>query len=188
MLTASKLEQIIELENNLKGQYQKQLDAQAAEIAGHIDDKKRFIKKNEDLQEVIATQLKQITTLTTEATANKNMEQLNRELNNRSEKLQDEVAEMKKRVKALQKDLASEREELKALKQFDPAKMKKNLDAAKKKAAEKQAANDLMQKTLNKTKNEKAELELKVKELEAKLTELEPAEAETEEEKESVAA
>ena len=54
-------------------------------------------------------------------------------------------------------------------------------------AAEKQAATDLLQKSLSKTKNEKAELELKVKELEAKLAELEPAE-ETEEEKESVAA
>ena len=79
------------------------------------------------------------------------------------------------------------RAELAELKKFDPAKMKKNLDAAKKKAAEKQAATDLLQKSLSKTKNEKAELELKVKELEAKLAELEPAE-ETEEEKESVAA
>ena len=187
MLTASKLEQIIELENNLKDQYQVKLDAQASEMAGHIADKETFIKKNEEQQAVIAKQLEQITLLSKEATANKKVEQQNREITNRAEKLQEDFTEMKKRVKSLQKDLASEREELKALKQFDPAKMKKNLDAAKKKAAEKQAATDLLQKSLSKTKNEKAELELKVKELEAKLAELEPAE-ETEEEKESVAA
>ena len=182
MLTASKLEKIIELENNLKDQYQAKLDAQAAEIAGHIADKQSFIKKNEELQAAIAKQLEQITLLTREASANKHVEQQNRELTNRAEKLQDEVAEAKKRIKSLQKDLASEREELKALKQFDPARMKKNLDTAKKKAAEKQAAADLLQKTLNKTKSEKAELELKVKELETRLAQLDPAEETKEEE------
>jgi BMFP domain-containing protein YqiC len=51
--------------------------------------------------------------------------------------------------------------------------MKKNLDASKKKLAEKTAATDLLQKSLNKSKTENAELQHKVKELEARLAELE---------------
>ena len=83
--------------------------------------------------------------------------------------IQDEVASMKKRIKALQKDLAAEREQVSALKQFDAPRMKKNLDASKKKLAEKTKANDALQKSLNKTKGENAELKRKVEELEAKL-------------------
>jgi BMFP domain-containing protein YqiC len=54
--------------------------------------------------------------------------------------------------------------------------MKKNLDANKKKLAEKTAANDLLQKSLSKTKTEKAELQRQVQELETKLAEFEPSE------------
>ena len=79
-------------------------------------------------------------------------------------------------MKSLQKDLAQERGEISTLKQFDPAKMKKNLDANKKKLAEKSTANDLLQKSLNKSKTENAELQRKVKELEAKLALLEDTE------------
>jgi septal ring factor EnvC (AmiA/AmiB activator) len=198
MLTARKLEQIIELENNLKGQYQVKIDAQTAQIASLVKEREVeeavTLKVKEDQQAVIAKQLEQITTLSKEASASKRVEQLHRELTSRAEKMQNEITEQKKRVKSLQKDLATEREELKALKQFDPAKMKKNLDAAKKKAAEKQTANDLMQKTLSKTKTEKGELEQKVKELEEKLAafeeaeEVEKVEEETKEETEAVAA
>ena len=53
---------------------------------------------------------------------------------------------------------------------------RENLDASKKKLAEKTKANDDLQKLLSKTKNENAELQQKVKELEAKLAELEPVE------------
>jgi chromosome segregation ATPase len=176
MLTVNKLEKIIELENTLKAKYVVKLDALASEISGHIADKNSFIRKNEEKQAVIATQLKQITGLTTQATENKHLEQLNRELGSRAEKLQEEVAELKSRMKSLQKDIAKEREELKTLKQFDPAKMKKNLDAAKKKQVENQTANTLLQKSLNKTRNEKTELEQRVKELEARLAELEALE------------
>jgi septal ring factor EnvC (AmiA/AmiB activator) len=187
MLTASKLEQIIELENNLKGQYQVKIDAQTAQIASLVKEREVeeavTLKVKEDQQAVIAKQLEQITTLSKEASASKRVEQLHRELTSRAEKMQNEITEQKKRVKTLQKDLATEREELKALKQFDPAKMKKNLDAAKKKAAEKQTANDLMQKTLSKTKTEKGELEQKVKELEEKLAAFEEAEEAKEETK-----
>ena len=128
-------------------------------------------------------QLEQITTLSKESSANKRIEQLNRELHQRCENLQEEIATQKKRLKGLQKDLAQEREEIKTLKQFDPAKMKKNLDAGKKKLAERTAANDLLQKSLNKSKTEQAELQNQVKELEAKLAQLEtPEEAEQVEE------
>jgi len=178
MLTASKLERIMELEENLKSQYQAQLDAKSAEIAN-------LAKEKEEQQAVIAKQLETITDLSEKAQVNQRMEQLNREVTNRAEKMAEEVAELKKRMKTLQKDLAQEREELKVLKQFDPAKMKKNLDAAKKKAAEKTAAADLLQKTLNQAKKDKAELELKVKELEAKVAELAPAEEAAGEESEA---
>jgi uncharacterized metal-binding protein len=47
--------------------------------------------------------------------------------------------------------------------------MKKNLDANKKKLAEKANANDLLQKSVNRYKGENAELQRKVKELEAQL-------------------
>lgn len=167
MLTASKLEKIIELEDNLKTQYQAQLDAKTAEI-------ERLTKERDEQKAVIARQLETLTTLSSEGTASKRAEQLNRELTNRSGKLQDEVTELKKRVRTLQKDLAQEREEHKALKQFDPARMKKNLDENKKKLAERTSANELLQKSLSKTRTEKAELEKKVTELEARLAALEP--------------
>lgn len=178
MLTANKLEKIIELEDNLKSQYQEKLDAKCAEIAD-------LIKVKDDLQATIATQLETITDLSAKAGANQKVEQRNRELHNRCENLQEEIATQKVRLKAQQKDLAQEREEIKELKKFDPAKMKKNLDSSKKKLAEKTTANDLLQKNLNKARTEKAEQERKVTELEAKLAELEPVEEVEEEESEA---
>jgi len=162
MLNAKNLERVIELESKLRSEYQVQLDAKSAEVES-------FIKEKEEQQAVIAKQLEQIKTLSTEASTNKKIEQRNRELHQRCGNLQEELAAQKKRLKALQKDLAQERAEISTLKQFDPAKMKKNLDASKKKLAEKTVANDLLQRTLNKTKTEKVELQSKVEELEAKL-------------------
>jgi len=173
MLTAKNLERLIELENKLRAEYQVQLDAKSAEIDAKSAEIESGLQKQEEQKAVIAKQLEQITTLSSQASANKHTEQLNRELNQRSENLSEEVATQKKRIKTLQKDLAEERAELKALKQFDPVKMKKNLDATKKKSIEKAAAADLLQKSLNKSKTENIELQNKVKELEAKLAELE---------------
>ena len=107
---------------------------------------------------------------------NKEIEQLNRELHQRCENLQEEIATQKKRLKSLQKDLAEERAEIKTLKQFDPAKMKKNLDANKKKLAQKTTVTNLLQKSLNKSKTENAELQRKVEALEARLAQLEDTE------------
>jgi chromosome segregation ATPase len=173
MLTTKNLEKLIELETSLRAEYQVQLDAKSAEI-------ETGTQKQEEQKAVIARQLEQITTLSAEASSNKRMEQLNRELESRSEKLQEEVATQKGRIKALQKDLAEERAEIKTLKQLDAASLKKNLHANKKKLAEKTTANDLLQKSVNKYKSENAELQQKVKELEARLAELEPAEQEEE--------
>ena len=169
MLTANKLEKIIELEDNLRSEYQAKLDAKSAEVERL---KKELADQQERLQATIDRQLETITDLSEKATANQHVEQLNRELNNRSEKLQEEVATLKKRVKTLQKDLASERERVSTLTQYDPARMKKNLDANKKKLADKTAANESLQKSLSKTKGENADLQRKIQELESKLAEL----------------
>lgn len=169
MLTTKNLEKLMELEERLRTEYQEQIDAKSAEI-------ERSNKENEEQRATIARQLEQISSLSTEVSDNRRVEQLNRELHQRCENLKEEIETQKKRLKTLQKDLAAERAEIKTLKQYDPAKMKKNLDAGKKKLAEKTAANDLLQKSLNKTKNEKADLQRQVKELEARLAELEPAE------------
>ena len=169
MLTASKLEKIIELEDSLRSQYQDQLDAKSAEI-------ELGIKKQQEQQVVIEKQLAQLTAISAEGTANKRTEQLNRELTHRCEKLEDEVATQKKRIKGLQKDLAEDRAEIKALKQYDAAAMKKNLDASKKKLAEKTTANEMLQKSSSKAKAENVKLQQKVSELEARLAVLEPEE------------
>jgi chromosome segregation ATPase len=169
MLSTNNLEKLIELETNLRNQYQTQLDAKSAEINAGI-------KKQEEQKAVIARQLEQITTLSREASANKHVEQQLRELESRTANLQEEVATQKKRLKKLQNDLAEERAEIKILRQFDPARMKKNLDASKKKLAEKAAATDLLQKSVNRYKSENSELQRKVKELESIQEQLEKVE------------
>ena len=71
------------------------------------------------------------------------------------------------------------------LKKYDPVKMKKNLDDNKKRLAEKTSANEVLQKSLGKTKAENAELLKKVAELEARVAELEPVVDEVEKESEA---
>lgn len=170
MLTASKLEKIMQLESDLRAEYQQKIDARNAEI-------ERLTGRESALQATIDRQLETITELTGKATDSQKAEQRSRELHNRCDKLLAEIAELKQRIKILQKDLAEVREENKALKQFDPARMKKNLDTGKKKLAEKTAAADALQKTLSETKKENAELKRKVAELEARVTDLTPEDA-----------
>ena len=174
MLSLNKLEKVIELEEQLRSEYQSQLDSKTEEINSHIQKQSELQAIIDTRQATIDQQLATITDLSGKATANQRIEQLNRELTNRAEKQQDELAELKKRMKTLQKDLADERAETKALKQFDPARIKKNLDSGKKKLAEKTRANEVLQKSLNASKNENAELQRKLKEVEARLAELEP--------------
>lgn len=182
MLTAKNLERVMELEEKLRSEYQSQLDAKSAAIEG-------LEKKLEEQRGVIEKQLEQITILSAGASDNKRIEQLNRELTHRSERLEEEVASQKKRLKSLQKDLAEERALIKELKRFDAVALKKNLDASKKKLVEKSAAADLLQKSLNKSRAEYTELQQKLKELEEKLPQSEEAEeAKTETETEAAAA
>jgi len=169
MLTANQLEKIIELEDNLRGEYQAKLDAKSAELERS---QQQLADQRKELQATIDRQLESLTDLSSKAAANQKIEQQNRELGNRAEKLQTEITTLKKRAKALQKDLAETRAEIKTLKQFDPARMKKNLDATKKKLTEQTRANELLQKSLNKTRTENLELQHKVKELEEKLAQL----------------
>jgi hypothetical protein len=172
MLTARNLEKIMELEEKLRAEYQVQLDAKSAEIS-------KFEKERDDQKAVIAKQLEQISALSIDASKNKKVEQRNRELHQRCENLLEEVAKQKTRAKTVQSDLTAAREELATLKQFDPAKMKKNLDSSKKKLAEKTTANDLLQKSYKQTKAENVEMKAQIKALEEKLAALEVDEDET---------
>ncbi len=178
MLTADKLEKIIALEDNLKSQYQAQLDAKTAEIESAL-------KKVAELQATIATQLQTITELSGKASVSQKIEQQNRELHNRSENMKEEVGTLKQRIKGLQSDLAEERNQVNELKKYDPVKMKKNLDDNKKRLAEKTSAAEVLQKSLGKAKAENAELLKKVAELEARVAELEPRVEDSEDEAEA---
>jgi chromosome segregation ATPase len=180
MLSLNKLEKVIELEEQLRGQYQSQLDEKSAQIEALTSKQAELQTSVESQLGTIEKQLETITDLSAKTISNQRIEQLNRELNSRADNLQGEVTELKKRLKTLQKDLSDERAENKSLKQFDPARMKKNLDANKKKMADKTRENDTLQKLVSKTKGENAELQGKVNELEAKVEELEPEEDSTE--------
>ena len=173
-LTLNKLEKLIEVENKLRGEYQQQLDAKDATIAQLNSDKATLESKLSELENTIATQLATITDLSGKSGNNQALEQRNRELHNRSENMKEEVATVKSRIKALQKDLAAERTELAELKKYDPQRLRKNLDASKKKLAEKTTAADKLQKLLNQARAENTQLEQKVKELEAQLEALKP--------------
>jgi chromosome segregation ATPase len=167
MLTVNKLEKVMELEAQLREQYQDQLNEKDSAIAKLVEEKSALEKQVDELKGTIATQLETITDLSGKAGENQAVEQRNRELHNRSENLKEELSIAKSRVKTLQKELAAEREQHTALKKYDPERMKKNLDANKKKLAEKTKAADLLQKSLKQAKAENARLEQKFKELES---------------------
>ncbi len=172
MSVVKNLEALIKIENDLKSQYESKLNAQLAEIQNGV-------QKQEELQKKIDAQKDTISKLSAVSTDKKRLEQVNRELSNRAEKLQDEVDAQKKRIKTTQKDSAEARAEVKKLRHLDAEKLKKNLVANKKKLAEKSKATDLLQKSLNKTKSENIELQQEVDKLKAELEELKPAEEES---------
>lgn len=174
MLTVNKLEKIMELEASLREEYQGKIDAAEAALEKANQEN---TKKIEDLQQTIKRQLKTISELSEKTAVNEQMEQRNRELSNRSERQLEEITTLKRRTKTLQKDLAQERAELQELKQFDPARMKKNLDANKKKLAEKTKATDLLNASVKKARSENAELEAKLKQAEDELNTLKEASA-----------
>jgi chromosome segregation ATPase len=176
-LTLNKLEKLIEVESNLRGEYQQQLDAKDETISQLNNDKAALETKLSGLENTIATQLATITDLSKKSGNNQALEQRNRELHNRSENMKEEVATVKSRIKALQKDLAEERAELAELKKYDPQRLRKNLDASKKKLVEKTTAADKLQKLLNQARTENTQLEQKIKELETQVETLKPEEA-----------
>ena len=187
-LTLNKLEKLIEVESNLRGEYQQQLDAKDETISQLNNDKAALETKLSELENTIATQLATITDLSKKSGNNQALEQRNRELHNRSENMKEEVATVKSRIKTLQKDLAEERAELAELKKYDPQRLRKNLDASKKKLAEKTTAADKLQKLLNQARTENTQLEQKIKELETQVETLKPEEATPAEQAEQAAA
>ena len=168
-LTLNKLEKLIEMETQIRAEYQPQLEEKEAAISQLTSDKTALEGKVAELEKTIATQLATITELSSKSKDTQSLEQRNRELHNRSENMREEVASVKSRIKALQKDLVSERAELAELKKYDPPRLRKNLDASKKKLADKTKAADKLQKSLNQVRSENTELEQKVKDLEAQL-------------------
>ena len=170
-LTLNNLEKLMEMETQLRGEYQPKLDEKDAAIANLADSKSALETRISELEKTIATQLTTITELSGKSKDAQALEQRNRELHNRSENMKEEIAVAKGRVKALQKDLAAERAELAELKKYDPQRLRKNLDATKKKLAEKTTAADKLQKSVTQARAENTQLEQKVKELEAQLAE-----------------
>ena len=170
-LTLNNLEKLMEMETQLRGEYQPKLDEKDAAISKLADSKAALETRISELEKTIATQLTTITELSGKSKDAQALEQRNRELHNRSENMKEEIAVAKGRVKALQKDLAAERAELAELKKYDPQRLRKNLDATKKKLAEKTTAADKLQKSVTQARAENTQLEQKVKELEAQLAE-----------------
>lgn len=196
MLTINKLEKIIELEENLRAEYQGKLDTANEDVQRYKKHQTENAEHRKKLEATISQQLETIQELSSKASANQKLEQRSKELHNRSENLQEEIVTLKQRMKALQKDLAREREQIKELTKFDPVRMRTNLDAGKKKLAEKTQDNDRLQKSLKETRNDKVELQRELEEVKAQLAVLEPEadpeaeaelEAEVEESSEKVA-
>jgi chromosome segregation ATPase len=168
-LSLNKLEKLIELETQLREEYQQKLDAKDTAIAELNQDKTAIEAKVAELEKTISTQLATIKDMSGKSSDTQALEQRNRELHNRSENMKEEVTAAKSRIKALQKDLTAERAELAELKKYDPQRLRKNLDASKKKLAEKTTAADKLQKSLSQVRSENSQLELKIKELESQL-------------------
>ena len=168
MLAAKNLERLIEIEADLKKQHEGELSAKDAEINKGLDEIEELKAVIEKQKASLQEQAEQISALKAPQNDAKRTEQLNRELNSRLNKLQDELDSQKKRNKVMQKEAQADKAALKDYQQFDVKKMKKNLDANKKKAAEQNAAIELLQKTNNKLKVENKELSAKVKDFEEK--------------------
>jgi predicted RNase H-like nuclease (RuvC/YqgF family) len=178
MSVVKNLEAMINLENNLKAQYQTEIDALKQEIVTLTKANEALGKDKEALQTAIDKQIITITELTAINTDTKRIEQTNRELNNRADKLQAELDMQKTRAKTIQKDLNEARQLVKTLQQYDAEKLKKNLVATKQTLAEQRDANALLNKTANKTKAENNELQATITELKAELEALKPSETE----------
>jgi chromosome segregation ATPase len=163
MSVAKNLEALINMENQLKAQYEAELKTKENQIDALTKSQATLQAAQASLEATIEKQKSLMAELTVGSNETKRLEQTNRELNNRAEKLQGEVDMQKNRAKALSKDLAEARQQIKTLEQYDAEKLKKNLVAAKQTIAEQRTANELLNKTANKTKAENAELQATLK-------------------------
>ena len=109
MLTANKLEKIIELEETLRSEYQEKLDAGERALE---ECKKALADTREQMQATIDKQLQTISELSKKSASSEKFEQQNRELFNRSENMKEEVIKQKQRIKSLQRILQMDHGEL----------------------------------------------------------------------------
>lgn len=165
MAAAEQLEALIKLETDLKTQYEKKLTAERYKIEALEDSQKK-------LQATLALQAAEIGELKSGGTDLKRLEQENRELNNRCDKIKAEYESHRSKAKGAQKELIELRKEIKDLKQLDAKKLKKNLVETKKKLEEQRKANELLTKSNNAHKQENHEHTLKIAQLEQELVEL----------------
>lgn len=176
MSAVQNLEALINVENQLKNKYESQI----SELSAKLDDAEN---KQAQLQATIEQQIAKIAELSSSTMDSKRLEQLNREVSNRNEKLLAEIETLKNRAKTGQKELVDLKSELKALKQLEPEKLKKNLIAAKKKNDEQRDANELLKKSAKQTKADNLELQKEIETLKEELEKLKaqlPAEENTE--------
>lgn len=169
MASAEQLEALINLESNLKAQYEKKITAERYKTEEQLEAKAK-------LQATIAQQAAEINQLKSGGTDIKRLEQENRELTNRSENIKNEFDALRAKNKAAQKELGNLKSEVKDLKQLDAKKLKKNLVETKKKLEEQRKANELLSKSNKEYKQESYEHQSTIAKLEAELEALKPAE------------
>ena len=169
MASAEQLEALINLESNLKAQYEKKITAERYKTEEQLEAKAK-------LQATIAQQGAEINQLKSGGTDIKRLEQENRELTNRSENIKNEFDALRAKNKAAQKELGNLKSEVKDLKQLDAKKLKKNLVETKKKLEEQRKANELLSKSNKEYKQESYEHQNTIAKLEAELEALKPAE------------
>lgn len=174
MASAEQLEALIKLETDLKTQYEKQLTAERYKLEALEEAQKK-------LQATLAQQAAELTEFKNGGSDLKRLEQENREISNRCEKLKAENESQRTKAKGAQKELIELKKELKDLKQLDAKKLKKNLVDTKKKLDEQRKANDLLTNSNRTLKQENHEQQVKIAELEKELAALKGETEEAEE-------
>ena len=175
MASAEQLEALINLEANLKDQYEKKLTAEKYKVEAHLETQTK-------LQAKIVEQAGEITKLKSGGGDLKRMEQENREMSSRVANIKNEFEAQRNKAKTAQKELIALKSEIKELKQLDAKKLKKNLVETKKKLEEQRTANGLLSASNKKHKQESFEHQNSIEKLEQELEELKPAETEETEE------
>lgn len=168
MAAADQLEALIKLETDLKAQYENKITAERYKNEEHLETQSK-------LQATIAKQAAEITSLKSGGNDLKRIEQENRELKSRAENIKNEYDAQRAKAKTAQKELIGLKAEIKDLKQLDAKKLKKNLIETKKKLEEQRKANELLNKTNKKIKQESFDHQNRIAELEKELEALKPS-------------